>query len=527
MFSGFFLFGESQLGMAHPWHLLLYRFLPLDAAFNLELIGSYVVMFAGVVLLLKHVGFSRESRWFGAMVFTFSGYNLFHVVHVNLIAAVAHIPWLMLAAYLLATAEDRKSRARAAIALSLIFASQILAGHLQQTWLGLVAVGGMCLYLLWKRGSGRDGTHRGRVDDRRAGGRRSTTAARRRGPVVRPHRLVTRRVALFLSLAPVDIVQLWAPATFEGRPSIERLGIHEFIVYNGAFCTAALAWIGLRRRALQRSRLAGALLVFAAIGLLLAVGKYTGLYPSLLAVPGLRWFRAPSRYLILYHLSISVLAVIVFEDLVALLRRGERIPVRRLWPLAMPSVLGIATAIAASTLVVWRGFRFSGLGITAPWAPGVPGRLLLFAATARGMRWALPMLVVVVAVDQGYFGFQYVYGDPNQPIRTIDALAARAPAPANAQPGDLLESYQGYGLENAPILRGFRVWPGYVGLTPALALDAESHDMVTQRIAGAKWRLTRFPVVEAIPDTAARARLLSKVKVSSNIGCSTFEPSTS
>jgi len=52
-------------------------------------------------------------------------------------------------------------------------------------------------------------------------------------------------------------------------------------------------------------------------------------------------------------------------------------------------------------------------------------------------------------------------------------------------------------------------------LTPALAL--ESRDLVTLRIAGAKWRLTRFPIVEPIPDTAPRARLLSNVKLSSNV----------
>jgi hypothetical protein len=167
-------------------------------------------------------------------------------------------------------------------------------------------------------------------------------------------------------------------------------------------------------------------------------------------------------------------------------------------------------------LVVWRGFRFSGLSDTAPWVLVFLVVLLLFAAAASGARWALPVLVVVVAVDLGYFGFHYVYGDPNQPIRTIDGLAARAPMPEDAQPGDLLESYQGYGLENVPVLRGFRVWPGYVGLTPALAL--ESHDLVTLRIAGAKWRPTRFPIVERIPDTAPRARLLSKVSVSSNMG---------
>src|SRR5262245_62543861 len=30
VFAGYYLFGEGQIGMAHPWHLLLYRFLPLD-----------------------------------------------------------------------------------------------------------------------------------------------------------------------------------------------------------------------------------------------------------------------------------------------------------------------------------------------------------------------------------------------------------------------------------------------------------------------------------------------------------------
>ena len=329
VFSGFYLFGESQLGMAHPWHLLLYRFLPLVVAVNLELISSYVVMFAGFTLLLKRIGFSRESRCFGAMLFTFSGYNLFHVIHLNLIAGIAHIPWLLLAAHVLATAKDRKTRARAAVALSLLFASQILVGHLQETWLGLVAVGGMCLYLLW-----RNAAARGIVLIAGALMVGALVGGVQLLPLLDAVRSSERTgwslaSSLSFSLAPVDVIQLWSPITFESRPSIEQVGVHEFIVYNGAFCTAAIAWVGLRRGALQRSRLAGALLIFAAIGLLLALGKYTGLYPSLLAVPGLRWFRAPSRYLLLYHLSISVLAVIVFEDLVALLRRGERIPERQ------------------------------------------------------------------------------------------------------------------------------------------------------------------------------------------------------
>src|SRR6266436_4037118 len=48
VFAGYYAFGEGQIGMAHPWHLLLYRFLPLVAAVNLEIVASYAVLFAGV-----------------------------------------------------------------------------------------------------------------------------------------------------------------------------------------------------------------------------------------------------------------------------------------------------------------------------------------------------------------------------------------------------------------------------------------------------------------------------------------------
>jgi hypothetical protein len=53
VFGGYYLFGEGQVGMAHPWHLLLYRFFPPAIAFNVEIVSGYAAMFAGVVLLRK------------------------------------------------------------------------------------------------------------------------------------------------------------------------------------------------------------------------------------------------------------------------------------------------------------------------------------------------------------------------------------------------------------------------------------------------------------------------------------------
>ena len=71
--SGFYLHGEGEAGMAHPLHLLLYRFLPLGPAFNLEIVSTYVAMLAGTGLLLRRLGLTSQSAWFGAVVFTFSG----------------------------------------------------------------------------------------------------------------------------------------------------------------------------------------------------------------------------------------------------------------------------------------------------------------------------------------------------------------------------------------------------------------------------------------------------------------------
>src|SRR5262249_24365120 len=136
--SGLYLHGEGEAGLAHPLHLVLYRFLPLGAAFNLEIVSTYVALLVGTTVLLCRLGLSREGAWFGAMVFTFSGFNLFNLMHVNHIAAMAHAPWLLVCGHTLLTGTDRKSRARAFAALALVVGSQVLIGNPQYVWLTLV-----------------------------------------------------------------------------------------------------------------------------------------------------------------------------------------------------------------------------------------------------------------------------------------------------------------------------------------------------------------------------------------------------
>ena len=78
IYSGLYLHGEGQIGLFHPFHQLLYRLLPLGAAFNLELIASYPVAFGGMFWFLRRLRFGYAAALFGAMLFAFSGFNLLH-----------------------------------------------------------------------------------------------------------------------------------------------------------------------------------------------------------------------------------------------------------------------------------------------------------------------------------------------------------------------------------------------------------------------------------------------------------------
>jgi len=109
IFSGLYLHGEGQLGLFHPFHQLIYRAFSLQAAFNLELLASYPAAFAGMVWFLRRLRFALAPALFGAMLFAFSGFNLLHHHHLNMVAVVAHLPALLAAADWLLV-ETRPSR---------------------------------------------------------------------------------------------------------------------------------------------------------------------------------------------------------------------------------------------------------------------------------------------------------------------------------------------------------------------------------------------------------------------------------
>ena len=238
--------------MYHPLHLLLYRTLSLEWAFNLEFILSYVWMFPGMYLMLRRLDLPQYASLFGALVFTFSGFNLLHSVHLNAIAVISHIPWLIVAIDIVLRTTDRRKLAAAQLSISLLTGSELLLGQPQYVWFSALAEG---LFVLWRL---KDSVSWWRilmlVLAKLVGGMLGAVQLLPTMDVLSQSVRINPSLEFVLrfSLHPVNLVQLWSPFALEGR-TLDKFK-QEAVLYNGAFCTLALVWLFVRRHSLGRWR---------------------------------------------------------------------------------------------------------------------------------------------------------------------------------------------------------------------------------------------------------------------------------
>lgn len=513
--SGLYLHAEGQTGMAHPFHLLIYRALPLTAAFNLDMLASYVFALAGTWLLLRGFGIRRDAAFAGALVFAFSGFNLLHLNHMNAVAVISHVPWLLWGVDRTLTAVDRRRLAIGIAVTTAALGSQVLLGFPQGVWMGGLAVGWLMVYRVVS-GPAEAGRHLTVIvalglgfaiggvqllptlDAARESFRLATTEAFR----------------LSFSLHPLNLVQLVSPYTLEPRIYAtvwDEWFPHELGLYNGAIGTVAVVWIAMRWRTLERCGLALALGCLAAAALILALGRYGGVYPLLAQLPIVSSFRASARHIVLLHLGLAGLTAIAIEDLLML--RTAPVAWSRLAPLSLPPILCIFAVVGglAAADTEWAktmGVRLSGAGPAFVGAVFMLSTVALFALAARGQRAAIPALVIVAAVDLAWWGTRYNYEE--RPVR-ITRVRPMAGIPAASRRGDLLHPQVLLINMNMYPLWHRRSSLAYLGLVRSSALDPSAS--VTQRIAGVKWTWTPagwIPVEDPMP----RGRLVTEWRVS-------------
>ncbi len=503
--------------MAHPLHLLLYRTLPLALAFNLEFLLSYVVMFPGMYLLLRRLEMPRNPSLLGAFLFTFSGFNLLHGVHINAVATVAHMPWLLLAVDTLMRTTSRRRLAAAQAGLAFLTASQLLLGYPQCVWFSLIAEG---CFAAWRWRQGAAPARLGWVGLSIAigvmlGGIQLLPTHEMLHESVRS--VPTMAFRLWVSLDPRNLIEWWSPYAVKGRTYGPQF-VHEVGVYNGAYCTIALVWLFMRRRSLGPWRsLTLGLSVFLSVMFVFACGSYLGVYRFVAMLPVANLFRAPARYIVLVHLALAVLAALALLDMSAVLARRERLPWRTLWPLAVPLALGLATTALFATVLrgqnthTWLGAEPSSVRHAALGLGPVLFATLIAVGAARGVRGSLCALPLLLVIDMFCWGVHYLWVPA--PV-SYDRYVSRAPGPAGAVPGDYVYGTF-WGNTNILTLKGLRNTWGYAGLTPTTVLDAS--DPLVQRLSGARWAAgNAYPDYVPVPAPLPRARLVTQAQVSSN-----------
>jgi hypothetical protein len=89
---------------------------------------------------------------------------------------------------------------------------------------------------------------------------------------------------------------------------------------------------------------------------------------------------------------------------------------------------------------------------------------LLVVLAARRVRWALPALIVITALDLGLYGIGFVYREPAMTIPRF--LVAVKAAPARIEDSYAASPEDGVAAKNALVLKGYRLSNGYAGFFP-------------------------------------------------------------
>jgi hypothetical protein len=513
---GFDLHGEGQVGMYHPLHLVLYRSLPLQTAFNVELLLNYPVMLIGMMLFLRRWGISREAAFFGGIAFAFSTFNLIRIPNPNALDIIAHYSWLLLAVDLVM----RESRRRATWGLlfaAVLVGSMLLCGYPQFFLFGGLLAATFALALAVRRP-----VPVGRLIGLAAAGvvglllgavqllptYNTLTQSYRETP--------TYEFRVAGSLNPLNILQLVVPYLYRGGTLVSQPDAfaphEEFVFYNGAVLLPLLLWLIARRKELGAARLPA---IWAAtlglVAVLLALGRGTPLYPLYSRIPGLGLFRMPVRHVVIVQCCMAVLVAIASADLASPRKPPSR---RLLLYLAVPVlasllIAGIAVLmLSAATPDDWKPTLFSPPALIWMGPALVATGTAIVTWAAHGSRIALVALAAFTMADLVIYGVGALY---LRPATDLETLAARLSVPP-AYERDRLGSID----DLLYLFRGYRLSAGYVALTPRHRLNYS--DPVAMRIAGAAWNWQNLgqgtsrwtPVSDALP----RARLVSRALVS-------------
>jgi hypothetical protein len=332
LYGGAPFIADIQAGFLYPPNLLLFLLNPDFGYIWMQWLSIGHLWWAGlgVYALCRVLGISRPAALFAGMAFAFSDPLLIHLGNLNLIVVLSWLGWVLAAFHLALT---RRSLAWAGIA-GLLFAIANYAGHAQSSYYIGLAVAGYWVLGIGYRVLGGDSSG---VDREKSGWERwvsltkypisniqyplitGLTAILLTAPLLLPSLELlpyTARAGLAYqenvgySLAPVPaLVGLITPGFFGRGPSLHwSFWDRVELPYAGVVALLLALAVFFLPLAEKRRRLLP-WIGLALFGLLVALGVYTPVHGWLTqTLPGFASFRAPARAIVLWTLSVAILA---------------------------------------------------------------------------------------------------------------------------------------------------------------------------------------------------------------------------
>jgi hypothetical protein len=481
------------MGMMHPLHPLLYRYVPLHLAFPIEILLWFGVSLSGAYVLFRGWEVSRTAAFLGAFLFTFGGYSLLRMVHINGMAVFAHVPWLLVIAQHLAKESNYYRMAGWCVASALLTASQVLMGFPQHVVYSVMLEVGYLLVVAagWQRLS------RGVM----------LISAKMVAAVIGAVQILptwimlhqSTRVAPTLefralgSLHPYNLFQWVNPFVFADR-HIGEFGLHELGIYPGVGTLLLFFWLcGQRPESEWHGRLRMFLIVTAAAGVFLALGKYNLVFPLYARLPVVALFRDPCRYFFFASFAFAGGAALALDRFIR--TAGQTTKIDGLSYIVM--VLSVGAAVVALTAHGSRRELFSSASHIVLGSVIVCACCVLFLLALRGGAFARVIFVLFLLGDVSFYYLSHLYKLP----RAADPAFNMKPPPV-AAPGPVYCVTD----NNRLLFDGYRLVSGYVGLTQTSVLGFDSPEY--RRLAGS--RANQEPDGwEIVPDPIPRVRLTS------------------
>ncbi len=325
LFMGARLLANSQVGFFYPLNWPVWLLRPTPYAVSASIVLHLIIAGWGAYLAgRRRLGLGMLAGLLTAVLFALGGYLTAQVEHVNQVQGLAWLPWFLVALPK-GRSPHRQDIFQRIIALGLLFALQLLAGHTQTAFISGVAVGVWVLASAVGEWRLETGDWRREIRDWRL--RNLQSLISNLLPVLLAALLALLLTAVQLlptleltslssrqgGLLPNEVLSFsWHPLLI-GRSLLPAYGQSLFSEYVAFLPITALvlavmgAWQWRRRPGVL------AALALTAVGLFLALGVFNPLYWLLARLPGFDLFRVPARWLALYALGAALLAGVGLE----------------------------------------------------------------------------------------------------------------------------------------------------------------------------------------------------------------------